>query len=101
MFMTVAERQSPPSPARADAGRSPVVRRRALLGDPPPGKPAISRAVGEPQHAVPSFVGPVIAAHIDEFGRYPMNKGLDALCVAAAGWLRRRFARPSAVDAAS
>ena len=36
--------------------------------------------MGEPQHGVPPFVGPVLAAHIDEFGRYPMNKGLDAFC---------------------
>jgi aspartate/methionine/tyrosine aminotransferase len=101
MFMTVAERESPPPPARADAGRSPFVRLRELLGDAAPGKSAISMAVGEPQHPVPPFVGPVIAAHIDEFGRYPMNKGLDALCEAAAGWLGRRFALPRAIDPAS
>jgi aspartate/methionine/tyrosine aminotransferase len=101
MFMTAAERVSPPSPARADAGRSPFVRLRDLLGDLPPGKPAISLAVGEPQHPVPSFVGPVLAAHIDEFGRYPMNKGLDAFCEAAAAWLGRRFALPRAIDPAT
>jgi N-succinyldiaminopimelate aminotransferase len=101
MFMTAAERESPPSPARADIGRSPFVRLRELLGDMPPGEPAISLAVGEPQHAVPSFVGPVLAAHIDEFGRYPMNKGLDAFCEAAASWLGRRFALPRPIDPAS
>jgi N-succinyldiaminopimelate aminotransferase len=101
MFMTVAERESPPPPARADAGRSPFVRLRELLGDAAPGKSAISMAVGEPQHPVPPFVGPVIAAHIDEFGRYPMNKGLDALCEAAAAWLGRRFALPRPLDPAS
>ena len=98
MFMTAAEREAPPSPARADAGRSPFVRLRELLGDAAPGKPAISLAVGEPQHAVPSFVGPVIAQHIDEFGRYPMNKGLDAFCAAVAGWLGRRYRLPRPVD---
>ena len=101
MFMTAAERVSPPSPVRADVGRSPFVRLRELLGDMPPGKPAISLAVGEPQHPVPSFVGPVLAAHIDEFGRYPMNKGLDAFCQAAAAWLGRRFALPRAIDPAT
>ena len=30
MFMTAAERESPPSPARADIGRSPFVRLREL-----------------------------------------------------------------------
>jgi aspartate/methionine/tyrosine aminotransferase len=101
MYMTAAERVSPPSPIRADIGRSPFVRLRELLGETPPGKPAISLAVGEPQHGVPSFVGPVVAAHIDEFGRYPMNKGLDALCQAAADWLGRRFTLPRPIDPAT
>src|SRR6266851_4770616 len=101
MYMTAAERVPPPSPVRADVGRSPFVRLRELLGDAEPGKPAISLAVGEPQHAVPSFVGPVIAAHIAEFGRYPMNKGLDAFCVAAASWLGRRFKLPRPIDPAT
>jgi N-succinyldiaminopimelate aminotransferase len=101
MFMTAAERLNPPSPRRADQGRSPFVRLRELLGDTAPGKPAISLAVGEPQHAVPSFVGPVLNAHIAEFGRYPMNKGLDEYCEAVAGWLGRRFQLPRPVDAAT
>jgi len=98
MFMAAVERVSPPSPARVAQGRSPFVRLRELLGDLPPGKSAISLAVGEPQHGVPSFVGRVLAAHIDEFGRYPMNKGLDPFCEAAAGWLGRRFKLPRPVD---
>src|SRR5215475_7327002 len=98
MFMTAAERVAPPSPTRPDIGRSPFVRLRELLGSIDPGKPSISLAVGEPQHAVPAFVGPVVAAHIDEFGRYPMNKGLDPFCEAAALWLGRRFALPRAID---
>jgi N-succinyldiaminopimelate aminotransferase len=101
MFMTAAERETPPAPARADIGRSPFVRLRELLGDAEPGKPAISLAVGEPQHPVPAFVGPVVTAHINEFGRYPMNKGLDAFCEAAASWLGRRFALPRAIDPAN
>jgi aspartate/methionine/tyrosine aminotransferase len=101
MFMTAAERVPPPSPARADVGRSPFVRLRELLGDTEPGKPPISLAVGEPQHGVPAFVASVLAAHIDEFGRYPMNKGLDAFCEAAAAWLGRRFALPRPIDPAS
>src|SRR6266704_6186692 len=101
MFMTAAEREPPPAPARAITSRSPFVRLRELLGDATPGKPAISLAVGEPQHRVPAFVGPVLAAHIDEFGRYPMNKGLDAFCEAAAAWLGRRFALPRPINPAS
>jgi aspartate/methionine/tyrosine aminotransferase len=101
MFMTAAERVSPAASSRADVGRSPFVRLRELLGDLEPGQTPISLAVGEPQHAVPAFVGPVLAAHIDEFGRYPMNKGLDAFCEAAAAWLGRRFALPRPIDPAA
>jgi aspartate/methionine/tyrosine aminotransferase len=101
MFMTAVERVSPPSPARPAGSRSPFVRLRELLGDTPPGKPAISLAVGEPQHAVPSFVGPVLAAHLAEFGRYPMNKGLEEFCAAAALWLGRRFRLPRPIDPAT
>jgi N-succinyldiaminopimelate aminotransferase len=101
MYMTAAERETPPAPARADLGRSPFVRLRELLGTTEPGQPAISLAVGEPQHPVPPFVASVLAAHINEFGRYPMNKGLDDFCGAAADWLGRRFALPRPIDPAS
>jgi aspartate/methionine/tyrosine aminotransferase len=94
-------RQSPPLNARAPDSRSPFVRLRELLGDAPPGKPAISLAVGEPQHPIPAFVGPVIAAHLDEFGRYPMNKGLDAFGQAVGKWLDRRYALERPVDPAA
>jgi len=94
-------RQSLASPVTAPDSRSPFVRLRELLGDVAPGQPAISMAVGEPQHPIPSFVGPVIAAHLDEFGRYPMNKGLDAFGEAVAKWLTARYALARAVDPAS
>ena len=93
--------QFSPSPARAVDARSPFVRLRELIGDAPPGKPAISMAVGEPQHPIPTFVGPVIAAHLDEFGRYPMNKGLDAFAEAVAKWLNGRYALKRPIDPAS
>jgi aspartate/methionine/tyrosine aminotransferase len=93
--------QFSPSPARAPDARSPFVRLRELIGDAPPGQPAISMAVGEPQHPMPAFVGPVIAAHLDGFGRYPMNKGLDAFAEAVAKWLNRRYALARPVDPAT
>jgi aspartate/methionine/tyrosine aminotransferase len=89
------------APVRAANARSPFVRARELLGDTPPGKPPISLAVGEPQHPIPSFVGPVIAAHVAQFGRYPANKGLDEFAQAVAGWLGRRYALPRPVDPTS
>jgi N-succinyldiaminopimelate aminotransferase len=101
MFMPAAERQSPPSPNRALAMRSPFVRLRELLDVHPPGQSAISLAVGEPQHGVPAFVGPVLAASLSEFGKYPMNKGLDEFCAAAAAWLGGRFALPRPIDPAT
>ena len=97
--MNAVDRVSPISPVRPAVNRSPFVRLRELLGAWSPGQPAISLAVGEPQHAVPSFVGPVLAAHLEEFGRYPMNKGLEAFCAAAAAWLGRRFTLPRPLDA--
>src|SRR6202050_687136 len=94
-------RQAFVSPVRALEARAPFVRRRELLANMPPGKPAISMAVGEPQHPIPEFVGPIIAAHVGEFGRYPMNKGLDAFGEAVAKWLNRRYALERPVDPAT
>jgi N-succinyldiaminopimelate aminotransferase len=94
-------RQASLSPLRAPDARSPFVRLRELLGDAPPGKPPISMAVGEPQHPIPAFVAPVMAAHIDEFGRYPLNKGLDVFTEAVAQWLNRRYAFERPVDPSS
>jgi N-succinyldiaminopimelate aminotransferase len=101
MYMTAAERELPAMPVRAADGRSPFVRLRELLGETSPGQSAISLAVGEPQHPVPGFVGPILASHIDEFGRYPLNKGLDEFCLAAASWLNRRFTLPRPIEPAT
>src|SRR5712691_5544913 len=87
----------PISPARADA-RSPFVRLADLLADVKPGKPAINLSVGEPQHPIPPFVGPVIAAHLNDFGRYPANKGTERFRRAAADWVRRRYRLSRAPD---
>ena len=72
-------------------GRSPFVRLHELLADIEPGKPAINLSVGEPQHPIPPFVGPVLAAHLNDFGRYPANKGTEGFRRAAAAWLDRRY----------
>jgi N-succinyldiaminopimelate aminotransferase len=93
--------QSVPTPVRATGSRSPFVRLRELLDGVPPGQSAISLAVGEPQHPIPPFVGPIIAAHVNEFGRYPANKGLDEFGQAVARWLGRRFELDRPVDPAS
>jgi aspartate/methionine/tyrosine aminotransferase len=68
------------------------------LADVQPGKPAINLSVGEPQHPVPAFVGPVLAAHLNDFGRYPANKGTDGFRAAAAAWAGRRYGLPRPLD---
>jgi aspartate/methionine/tyrosine aminotransferase len=89
----------PLAPRPVDS-RSPFVRLAELIGDIKPGKPPISLAVGEPQHPIPLFVGPVLAANLAEFGKYPPNKGSDRFCAAAASWLDRRYKLPRPVDPA-
>jgi N-succinyldiaminopimelate aminotransferase len=78
------------NPVKAE-GRSPFVRLHELLADIQPGKPAINLSVGEPQHPIPSFVGPVLQAHLNDFGRYPANKGTEGFRKAAAAWLTKRY----------
>src|SRR5215472_2267616 len=91
-----------PAPVRATGSRSPFVRLRELIDRFPGGRePAISLAVGEPQHPIPPFVGSVLAAHVGEFGRYPMNRGLDEFAVAVGHWLDRRYKLPRRVDPVS
>jgi len=85
-------------PPKAVDSRSPFVRLTELIAGIEPGKPAINLSVGEPQHPVPSFVGPALAAHLAEFGRYPANKGIEPFRQAVAQWLGRRYALPRPVD---
>ncbi|TWC00860.1 succinyldiaminopimelate aminotransferase [Bradyrhizobium macuxiense] len=80
------------------AERSPFVRTTELLAPYQPAKPLITLSVGEPQHPVPGFVGPVLSKHTAEFGRYPMAKGIEPFRRAAATWLSSRFQLPRPVD---
>ena len=84
--------------AAGQAERSPFARTTELLAPYQPGKPLIILSLGEPQHPVPSFVGPVLARHIADFGRYPLAKGIEPFRQAAATWLSKRFKLPRAVD---
>jgi aspartate/methionine/tyrosine aminotransferase len=93
--MTKADVSAASIPRVAEA-RSPFVRVAELLADLRPGRPPINLSVGEPQHSIPPFVGPVLAAHLEEFGRYPANKGTERFRGAVVQWLARRYrlARP-------
>lgn len=84
--------------AAGQAERSPFVRTTELLAPYQPAKPLITLSVGEPQHPVPDFVGPVLARHTAEFGRYPMAKGIEPFRRAVATWLSSRFQLPRPVD---
>lgn len=82
----------------AAESRSPFVRLTDLIAGIEPGKPVINLSVGEPQHPVPSFVEPVLAAHIADFGRYPANKGIEPFRRAVAAWLNNRYTLARPVD---
>jgi N-succinyldiaminopimelate aminotransferase len=78
--------------------RSPFARTAELLAPYKPGKPLIALSLGEPQHPVPTFVGPVLAQHTAEFGRYPIAKGIEPFRKAVAAWLGTRFHLPRPID---
>lgn len=87
-----------PATSSSDGHRSPFARLAELLAPHQPGKPLIALSLGEPQHPLPAFVGPVLAKHINDFGRYPIAKGIEPFRRAAANWLEKRFALARPVD---
>ena len=98
MPMTTAQREPASPTAPAVDSRSPFVRLTELIAGIEPGKPPINLSVGEPQHPVPSFVGPTLAAHVPDFGRYPANKGIEPFRRAVAEWLGRRYNLKRPID---
>jgi N-succinyldiaminopimelate aminotransferase len=99
VFVSMTKTDVSASPvSRAPDARSPFARLNELLAEAKPGKPPIALSVGEPQHPVPNFVGPVLAAHLADFGRYPANKGVEPFLQAAANWLGGRFKLTRPVD---
>jgi N-succinyldiaminopimelate aminotransferase len=98
MSMMTAQREPASSTAPAVDSRSPFVRLTELIAGIEPGKPAINLSVGEPQHPIPDFVGPTLAAHLADFGRYPANKGIEPFRRAVAAWLDRRYKLTRPVD---
>ncbi|HEX4302691.1 MAG TPA: aminotransferase class I/II-fold pyridoxal phosphate-dependent enzyme [Rhizomicrobium sp.] len=65
----------------------------ATLLDPiTPALPPISLAIGDPNGAVPPFIGEALAKHAKDFGIYPPINGSKDWREAAAGWLTSRFA---------
>ena len=89
---------APEGPGAQESERSPFARLTELLAPYQPARPLITLSLGEPQHALPGFVGPVLANHIADFGRYPVARGIEPFRCAAASWLSRRFKLPRPVD---
>jgi aspartate/methionine/tyrosine aminotransferase len=97
MAMTASSR-APQGVGGEQSERSPFARLAELLAPHQPGKPLITLSLGEPQHPLPEFVGPVLARHIGDFGRYPIAKGIEPFRRAAANWLFNRFHLPRTID---
>src|SRR4051812_13115638 len=101
MAMTASSGAAQDDGSQKPAGqneRSPFARVTELLAPHQPGKPLIMLSLGEPQHPIPAFVGPVLAKNLADFGRYPLAKGIEPFRRAAANWLGTRFRLPRAVD---
>ena len=66
-------------------------RLRKLIDHLPPGGAPLAMTIGEPKHAMPDFVGPILAANLAGFGVYPPNDGTPELLDAISGWIARRY----------
>ena len=73
-------------------------RLRNLLDAHAPGGEVVHMTIGEPKHAMPDFVGEVLAESLDGFGQYPPNEGTQELRTAISGWIARRYGVAVAPD---
>ena len=75
----------------------PFDRLRALLRDvaPPAGRSEIHMQIGEPKHAPPAFIGPILVDTMADWGRYPPSNGTETLRAAIADWLAQRYDIPA------
>lgn len=55
--------------------------------------------LGEPKHAMPSFIQDVIDTHIADFRRYPPMRGTDDFRDAVADWIDNRYGTGSLITA--
>ncbi len=74
----------------------PFDRLRALLGPltPPPGMTQIQMQIGEPRHAPPDFIRPILDSEPGDWGKYPPPNGTEELRRAIADWLTMRYRLP-------
>ena len=84
------------NPNLAPLGHYTFARLNEVLADCPPrvNEPPILFSLGEPQKPPPSILAETIAAHDDQWNRYPPPIGDEAFRDAVVGWLHRRFDLP-------
>ncbi len=58
---------------------------------PAPGLRPIPLYIGEPRHATPEFIKRALIDNLAGLASYPATRGSEALRVAIAGWLERRY----------
>ena len=77
----------------------PFDRLRALLGPltPPAGVTPIQMQIGEPRHAPPAFIRPILDGGMADWGKYPPPNGTDELRRAITDWLTMRYRLPKAL----
>ncbi len=62
---------------------------------PNPDYSAISLGIGEPKHPTPAFIQKALSHNLQGLANYPSTHGSDALRVAIADWLVRRYDVPT------
>jgi len=74
----------------------PFQRLTALLADnqPPSTVKPVSLHIGEPKHPTPAFIRDTLVASLGGLSGYPATLGSDALRLAIAQWIARRYAIP-------
>lgn len=72
----------------------PFQRLTALLAgnQPPPSVKPVSLHIGEPKHPTPAFIRDTLVASLGGLSGYPATLGSDALRLAIAQWIARRYA---------
>ncbi|MEO1889884.1 MAG: succinyldiaminopimelate transaminase [Cycloclasticus sp.] len=51
----------------------------------------IALSVGEPKHPTPQIITDALIEHLNDIGKYPLTRGIDALRESIATWLCQRF----------
>ena len=99
--LSAASASSPPQASAASTFVSPFARLASLIEGLAPGASPINLSIGEPRHALPDIVGPILQANLADFGRYPPIKGSDDFRQSVALWLERRYHLGPTVDPAT